>query len=107
MGVRSVNASAHLYNIREAVMQETVDVIRQTFAIRDAQILDPLSAARSRQALPDASTEPPSPATGRQAYKRRTVEYRTHIAYSSPLRGTFLWAPCVREEAAKRLRGPR
>ena len=51
----SLDTSAHPENVHEAVVQEVIHVVRQAFNARYAQILDPVSAVRSRLAFHDAT----------------------------------------------------
>ena len=56
--IYAVDASAHHDNIHEAVVQHVVNVVRQAFDSRNAQILDPLSTARIRVAFHAAQPQP-------------------------------------------------
>jgi len=59
MHTRTLDASAHLEDVNEAVMQDVVDVVGQTLNGRAADIFDALSTMRSLQ-IHDATTEPKS-----------------------------------------------
>jgi hypothetical protein len=58
MSICALDASAHLGNIDEAVVEHVIDVVRYAFDGRDAQILDPLSAVRIRVTFHDAALNP-------------------------------------------------
>ena len=55
----TLDASAHLEDVNEAVVQDVVDVVGQTLNGRAAHFFDALSTSRSLQAH-DATTEPKS-----------------------------------------------
>jgi hypothetical protein len=72
MSMRPLNASAHIFNVHEAVVQHVIDVVPYAFDDRDTQILNPLTATRSSLALHGTNAEP---ATRNQALAYVLFQY--------------------------------
>jgi hypothetical protein len=60
-GVCTLNASAHLENVHEAVVQHVVDIVGQAPNGRTAPIFDALSETRSRLDYHNATSKPAAP----------------------------------------------